>query len=52
MSCIDWYGNGRPFFLGDKVFGLIATELVEAELVQGRVTERRRVDLTGPVTGR
>lgn len=52
VSCIDWYGNARPFFLGDKVFGLIATELVEAELVQGRVTERRRVDLTGPVTGR
>jgi len=46
VSCIDWYGNARPFFLGGKVFGLIATELVEAELVGGKVTERRRVDLT------
>ena len=47
VSCIDWYGNARPFFLDGKVFGLIATELVEAELVEGKVTERRRVDLTG-----
>lgn len=52
VSCIDWYGNARPFFLGGKVFGLIATELVEAELVGGTVTERRRVDLTGPVAAR
>jgi hypothetical protein len=52
VSCIDWYGNARPFFLGGKVFGLMATELVEAELVGGKVTERRRVDLTGPVVAR
>lgn len=47
VSCIDWYGNARPIFLGGKVYGLMATELVEAEVVAGRVTERRRVDLTG-----
>ncbi len=51
VSCIDWYGNARPFFLGGKVFGLVATELIEAELVDGRIAERRRVDLTGPVAG-
>ena len=49
VSCIDWYGNARPIFLGGKVYGLIATELVEAEVVEGRVAERRRVDLTGPL---
>ena len=52
MSCIDWYGNARPFFLGGRVFGLIATELVEADLTGGKVTERRRVDLTAPVLAR
>lgn len=46
ISCIDWYGNARPIFLGGKVYGLMATELVEAEVVDGIVTERRRVDLT------
>ena len=49
VSCIDWYGNARPIFLGGKVYGLMATELVEAEVVTGRVAERRRVDLTGPI---
>ena len=49
VSCIDWYGNARPIFLGGKVYGLMATELVEAEVVAGKVSERRRVDLTGVV---
>ncbi|WP_435417482.1 beta-propeller domain-containing protein [Parerythrobacter aurantius] len=49
VSCIDWYGNARPIFLKGKVYGLMATELVEAEVVGGTVTERRRVDLTGAV---
>jgi len=51
VSCIDWYGNARPIFLGGRVYGLMATELVEADMVDGQVTERRRVDLTGPVAG-
>jgi hypothetical protein len=50
VSCIDWYGNTRPFFMNGFVFGLMGTELVEAELVDGRVRTRRRLDLTGPVT--
>lgn len=49
VSCIDWYGNARPIFLGGKVYGLMATELVEAEVVEGKVAERRRVDLTSAV---
>ncbi len=51
ISCIDWYGNARPIFLGGRVYGLMATELVEADMVDGQVTERRRVDLTAPVPG-
>jgi hypothetical protein len=49
VSCIDWYGNARPIFLAGKVYGLMATELVEAEVEGGKVAERRRVDLTGPL---
>jgi len=49
VSCIDWYGNARPIFLGGRVYGLMATELVEADVVDGRVMERRRVDLTGAI---
>ena len=45
-------GGFRPFFMGGRVYGLMATELVEAEVVGGTVTERRRVDLTGPVPRR
>ena len=52
VSCIDWYGNARPIFLGGKVYGLMATELVEAEVVEGQVSERRRVDLTGVIAKR
>ena len=49
VSCIDWYGNARPIFLAGRVYGLMATELVEADVVDGEVTERRRVDLTGTI---
>lgn len=31
-SCIDWYGNARPIFLGDRVFALMGSELVEVRL--------------------
>ena len=30
VSCIDWYGEARPFFIGDWVFALIDYELIEA----------------------
>ena len=28
-SCVDWYGNARPIFLGDRMFALLGYELVE-----------------------
>ena len=31
-SCVDWYGNARPVFLGDRVFALLGYELVEGRL--------------------
>ena len=46
-SCVDWYGNARPIFLGDRVFALLGYELVEGTLAgRGRVEridERRRI---------
>lgn len=45
-SCVDWYGNARPIFVGDRVFALLGYELVEGILRDGRVTERRRVDFS------
>lgn len=40
VSCVDWYGNARPIFIGDRVFALLGYELVE-----GRVTSERIVEL-------
>ncbi|MCX7273605.1 MAG: beta-propeller domain-containing protein [Burkholderiales bacterium] len=46
-SCVDWYGNARPIFLGGRVFALLGYELVEGRLAgagpQERLLERRRV---------
>jgi hypothetical protein len=49
VSCIDWYGNSRPFFIGERVFALMGTELVEAKLDADKVVEMRRLNLTGKV---
>lgn len=46
-SCVDWYGNARPIFIGPRVFALLGYELVEGTLAGRRISERRRVDF-GP----
>lgn len=47
-SCLDWYGNSRPLFLGGRVFALLGYELVEGRLeTSGRHThilEVRRIN--------
>ncbi|WP_260483462.1 beta-propeller domain-containing protein [Sphingomicrobium flavum] len=43
-SCVDWYGNARPIFIGKRVFALMGYELVEGELANGRIVEQRRLD--------
>lgn len=45
-SCMDWYGNARPIFVGDRVFALLGYELVEGRVDAARIVERRRVDFT------
>ncbi|HET9978187.1 MAG TPA: beta-propeller domain-containing protein [Burkholderiaceae bacterium] len=50
-SCVDWYGNARPIFLGDRVIALLGYELVEGRLSRAwggaRIDELRRVSF-GP----
>ncbi|MBS2020257.1 MAG: beta-propeller domain-containing protein [Deltaproteobacteria bacterium] len=29
VSCVDWYGNTRPVFLGERAFALMGSELAE-----------------------
>jgi len=61
-SCVDWYGNARPIFLGDRIFALLGYELVEGRLdgqawrwgdavepPGERLVERRRVSFA-PMT--
>jgi hypothetical protein len=47
-SCVDWYGNARPIFLGDRIFALLGYELVEGKLVGGQVQEVRRAHFAPP----
>lgn len=54
-SCVDWYGNARPIFLGDRVLALLGYELVEGRVNRASwggvfgesIEEVRRVDF-GP----
>ncbi len=41
-SCVDWYGNARPIFIGERVFALLGYELVEGRVADGHIVERRR----------
>ena len=43
-SCVDWYGNARPIFLGERILALMGYELVEGRLERGRVVEVGRTD--------
>ena len=47
-SCVDWYGNARPIFIGERVFALLGYELVEGRYANERIVERRRVDFSPP----
>ncbi|MBD60161.1 MAG: hypothetical protein CL808_08600 [Citromicrobium sp.] len=45
-SCVDWYGNARPIFIGDRIFALMGYELVEGRMADGKIGEVRRLDFT------
>ena len=45
ISCVDWYGNARPIFLGDRILALLGYELVEGARGDGGLSEKRRVNM-------
>jgi hypothetical protein len=45
-SCVDWYGNARPIFLGERVFALLGYELVEGRRRGDLVEEIGRVNFS------
>jgi hypothetical protein len=45
-SCVDWYGNSRPLFLGGRVLALMGYEIVEGALRGPRIEELRRVNFS------
>jgi hypothetical protein len=47
-SCVDWYGNARPIFLGGRTFALLGYELVEGSLAGARIREIGRVSFAPP----
>lgn len=47
-SCVDWYGNARPIFIGNRVFALLGYELVEGRVEHGRIQEVRRASFAPP----
>jgi hypothetical protein len=51
-SCVDWYGNARPLFLGERIFGLLGYEIVEGRISGGRLDERGRLSFAPAVNGR
>lgn len=51
-SCVDWYGNARPIFVGKRVFALMGYELVEGKVVQKdkpRIEEVARLDMLSAI---
>lgn len=51
-SCVDWYGNARPVFFGNRIFALMGYELVEGRWQDGKIREKTRIDFTPRKGGR
>lgn len=49
VSCVDWYGNSRPIFTSGRIFALSGTELIEGQIIDDRISAKRRVDMTAPI---
>jgi len=47
-SCVDWYGNARPIFIGNRVFALMGYELVEGRMANGAIHEIARTNFAPP----
>jgi len=49
-SCVDWYGNSRPLFVGGRVFALMGYEIVEGAATEKRIVETRRISFAPRAT--
>ena len=47
-SCVDWYGDARPLFVGSRIFALLGYEIVEGTMVGGRLMETARTAFAPP----
>jgi len=43
-SCVDWYGNSRPIFLGKRIIALMGYELIEGVIEGNEISEINRVN--------
>jgi beta propeller domain-containing protein len=50
-SCVDWYGNSRPIFVGNRVFALMGYEIVEGAVNGSRLAETRRISFSPETDG-
>jgi hypothetical protein len=48
-SCVDWYGNARPIFIGQRTFALLGYELVEGRVTAAAIQETRRISFAPKV---
>jgi beta propeller domain-containing protein len=44
VSCSDWYGDSRPFFIDDQIYALLGYELIEGYLSGATLQESARVN--------
>lgn len=49
VSCYDWYGNTRPFFIENRIFGLSGDELIEAKYSNGNIESLQQVNITSSI---
>jgi hypothetical protein len=50
-SCVDWYGNARPIFLGERILALMGYELIEGAEREGKLREIGRTDFAPKPAG-
>ena len=44
VSCEDWYGTARAFFIGGRAYALMDYELISADVFPGEIIESARAD--------
>jgi len=45
VSCVDWYGVARPFFIGEYIYGLIDFEILKAIYSETEINTLQRLNI-------